>query len=329
MASDGMFKSIQDSISACLVDTTRTAGQIAGEDLAFQRSSNPSIGPLLDTQNTRLLNIARVLIESAVAGTGISPPELPNAEAVDDGWRGIVDVVDNLLERADACLDEYTGVIKRTNPTQKDTSKYTPLLRKQKPAKAYQDQNIPKPQLLFNTIPTNNETAPFIPLLRTKPNAIVPLEQSLDLFIPEDGLKEYDTHFYLSMRECPRPFKELINTLFRYKHPYETEINQARYPPSTYLKVDPIPFLPFESTTATYVDTPEAMLAMLAELKTAKEIAVDLEHHDTHSYIGLVSLMQISTREKDWVIDTLKPWREDLQVLNEVFTDPQILKVSI
>ena len=66
---------------------------------------------------------------------------------------------------------------------------------------------------------------------------------------------------------------------------------------------------------------------MLSELKKAKEIAIDLEHHDTHSYVGLVSLMQISTRERDWIVDTLKPWREDLQVLNEVFADPKILKV--
>lgn len=68
-------------------------------------------------------------------------------------------------------------------------------------------------------------------------------------------------------------------------------------------------------------------MEMLAELRTAKEIAIDLEHHDARSYIGLVSLMQISTREKDWIVDTLKPWRQDLQVLNEVFTDPKILKV--
>jgi exosome complex exonuclease RRP6 len=65
----------------------------------------------------------------------------------------------------------------------------------------------------------------------------------------------------------------------------------------------------------------------LSELKSAKEIAIDLEHHDVHSYHGLVSLMQISTRDKDWVVDTLKPWREELQILNEVFADPGILKV--
>jgi hypothetical protein len=67
---------------------------------------------------------------------------------------------------------------------------------------------------------------------------------------------------------------------------------------------------------------------MLQELKTSKEIAVDLEHHDARSYVGLVSLMQISTREKDWIVDTLKPWREDLQALNEVFADPNVIKVS-
>ena len=95
------------------------------------------------------------------------------------------------------------------------------------------------------------------------------------------------------------------------------------------MKAAPIPFLPYESSEATLVDTPETLLSVLDELKLANEIAVDLEHHDEHSYIGLVSLMQISTRDKDWVIDTLKPWRQKLQVLNQIFTDPKILKVRL
>ena len=75
------------------------------------------------------------------------------------------------------------------------------------------------------------------------------------------------------------------------------------------------------------MDTEQGVMVMLEELKKADVIAVDLEHHDMHSYVGLVSLMQISTRDKDWIVDTLKPWRENLSVLNEVFTDPNILKV--
>ena len=116
--------------------------------------------------------------------------------------------------------------------------------------------------------------------------------------------------------------------LYSYKHPYEVEITGSQYPPTVYTKSEPISSLPFESTKATLVDTPEALKAMLEELKQAKEIAVDLEHHDTHSFVGLVSLMQISTRNRDWIVDTLKPWRTDLQILNEVFADPNVVKVG-
>lgn len=113
----------------------------------------------------------------------------------------------------------------------------------------------------------------------------------------------------------------------RYNHPYKVEIENFRYPDFVHAISDPIHPLPFDSTQATLVDSREGVGAMLKDLKHAKEIAVDLEHHDAHSFIGLVSLMQISTRDQDWVVDTLKPWRTDLEVLNEVFADPKIVKV--
>lgn len=85
-------------------------------------------------------------------------------------------------------------------------------------------------------------------------------------------------------------------------------------------------YLPFDETEAIYVDDVDSLREMLEDLKEAKEIAVDLEHHDSRSYIGFVCLMQISTREKDWIVDTLK-LRSELQILNEVFADPNIIKV--
>ncbi len=67
---------------------------------------------------------------------------------------------------------------------------------------------------------------------------------------------------------------------------------------------------------------------MLDDLRRSDAIAIDLEHHSHRSYRGFVCLMQISTREKDWVIDTLVPEvREELSILNEVFTDPKVVKV--
>lgn len=113
------------------------------------------------------------------------------------------------------------------------------------------------------------------------------------------------------------------------QQPYESEIDGYRYPSSVYTSAEPILYHPFASTQATFVEDFDGVLEMLEELKTAKEIAIDLEHHDTHSYVGIVSLMQISTRDRDWIIDTLKPWRRKLSVLNEVFADPNIVKVRI
>lgn len=66
---------------------------------------------------------------------------------------------------------------------------------------------------------------------------------------------------------------------------------------------------------------------MLGKLRQAKEIAVDLEHHRHRSFNGFVCLMQISTRNNDFIVDTLT-LREDLEELNEIFTDPGILKVA-
>ncbi|KAI4202549.1 MAG: hypothetical protein LQ350_002492 [Teloschistes chrysophthalmus] len=301
MTAEPGFKELQGKISSALVKTTRTAGQIASDDLAFHRSINPEVDRLLDEQNKRLLALARDLNKSATAGTSTSPPQITNLESVEDGWRGIVDVVDSLFERADACLDEFTGVIKKLAPSRQDEPSTANAKRPLSKCE-YRFQNLPKPQRLFNTVPKNDETTPFKPLLQSKPNAAVSLQDSV---VTVTGLHG-STH---------------------YKHPYETEIAQSTYPDPAFVQSDPIPYLPFESTTATWVDTPEAVQDMLQHLKAAKEIAVDLEHHDLHSYVGLVSLMQISTREKDWIVDTLVPWREDLQVLNEVFTDPRIIKV--
>lgn len=99
------------------------------------------------------------------------------------------------------------------------------------------------------------------------------------------------------------------------------------YPERVFKQSEPIKYSPIDETSATWVDTYEGVLEMLEELKKAGEIAIDLEHHDYRTYIGLTCLMQISTRDKDWIVDTLKPWRHRLQVLNEVFADPSIIKV--
>lgn len=116
------FKSLQDQVQSALIATTRTAGQIASEDLSFHRSFNKEVGTALDEQSQRLLSLASALLKSAASIAELRAPVLEDADDVENNWRNVVDVVDSLLEKSDTCLDEYTGVIKRKDPTAIDQS---------------------------------------------------------------------------------------------------------------------------------------------------------------------------------------------------------------
>jgi exosome complex exonuclease RRP6 len=107
------FKSMQEQIQAALVKATRSSNSIAAEDLDFQRRSNPAAGDALDEASERLLALSTSLLKSATKGTNHAAPKLEDADDVDVHWSRVVDVIDTLLEKADTCLDEYTGLVKR------------------------------------------------------------------------------------------------------------------------------------------------------------------------------------------------------------------------
>jgi exosome complex exonuclease RRP6 len=195
------FKTLQDDISQALVSTTRSASHIGAADIAFQRSLNPEVGTQLDAQNARLLRLAQRLLANAAASSDAVGPKLSDVEAIDANWRGVVDVVDSLLEKADTSLDEYTGVVKRLSPGAEQVRplqlarQYRLLTGTQTPAKPRpniaEKKHIPKPQLLFEHVPTNSETGGFRPLLISKPHAKVPLEECLQTFKDRRGREQY------------------------------------------------------------------------------------------------------------------------------------------
>jgi exosome complex exonuclease RRP6 len=355
MESSQDFKTLQENIQSALVSTTRLANQIAAEDLSFQRTSNPAIAEELDDASLRLLSLTTSLLQSATKGTDAAAPSLEDADDVDVHWSRIVDIVDNLLEKADTCLDEYTGAIKRKSASADQQSAAPAKKSRFNLEQSIRHANVLKPQNAFEVKPNNHDVPPWKPVLTKKPHATVPLEKSVGTaFNDETQSTQYASpnpqpappgsteELQVQLLQIPskrrlqqivrcmskRAKKRNSNNKHRYKHPYETEINSLVYPQAVFQQRDPINYLPFESTTATFVDTFEGVLEMLEELKRATEIAIDTEHHDFRTYNGLLSLMQISTREKDWIVDTLQPWRHKLEVLNEVFANPKIIKVK-
>ncbi|KJZ77592.1 hypothetical protein HIM_02769 [Hirsutella minnesotensis 3608] len=294
------FKSLQEGIQKSLVSAVKTVNRIASEDLSFQRTINPDTAEQLDEQASRVLRLSTRLLQTAASACNVKAPALEDAEDIDMKWNFIVDVVDSVLEKADTALDEYTGIVKRREPMPAEPASASKKFKLA--SKAIRYANVSKPQDSFERKPDNFPTGPWKPILSKKPHAIQPLEKSLETFTTEGGSTQF-------------------------KHPYEVEITKMEYPARLFEIAQPIAPQPAESTNAIWVDTYEGVLDMLDKLKEANEIAVDLEHHDFRTYTGIVCLMQVSTREQDWIVDTLQPWRHKLEVLNQVFADPNIVKV--
>ena len=82
-----------------------------------------------------------------------------------------------------------------------------------------------------------------------------------------------------------------------------------------------------KATKLNYIDTEDQLNEFINIIvKSYNEISVDLEHHSKESYLGITCLIQISTRDEDYIIDSIK-LRSSLNRLNIIFTNPNILKV--
>ncbi|WFC99812.1 exosome nuclease subunit [Malassezia yamatoensis] len=327
-------------LSRVLSVVTQTAAQLpSSTDLDFYCSIDRGVQQSLQDARQRLGDIMlqmRRWIQEADPNVAESPLQDPEQVAAENTFTATVgDLVDYLLERADIYLDEYTGrrtVTSQSSDAQEPQSLGDASNGKQGmlfpdgplPAHIINAQ-IPHPQRLFTTQPDNRvDHAWSRPLRRGKPNAQVPLgwrdprwDTELDTLISGPYSVEGDPRL----------------------NPYYVEITSTDVPSSALETPQPQPPEPLDiqhptaSTEANpfhWVSTKDQLEAMQAHLAEdrVKEIAVDLEHHNKHSYLGIVCLMQISTRYGDYIVDTLSDEiRENAESLNEVFTDPSKVMV--
>ncbi|ODQ77937.1 hypothetical protein BABINDRAFT_14926 [Babjeviella inositovora NRRL Y-12698] len=284
-----------------LLGTVRASAALAAQDVNFYKSLDGGLAAQIELIAGKILDATNILIQLT---DDLADALESGAENLDDSWKTVANVLDNLFEKTDIAVDDNRRSRNKEAPVQERDSNMTYLedvsasLDRPKSAK-----RMGKPQLQFRVPVDNSESHAFKPLLTEKPHATVSLEEVSVMVTPE--LEEDPCYF---------------------PHPYAAEIDAQPYPSSILEVSEPIKSQPWETTSAIWVDTVEARDAMLVELRKALEIAVDLEHHDYRTYYGLVCLMQISTSEQDWIVDTLA-LRDDLQVLNEVFADPGVVKV--
>lgn len=157
---------------------------------------------------------------------------------------------------------------------------------------------VERPQNSF-TEKVDNSHEPFVPKITEKPNSVKPLA-----VLPE----------------------VMDSGMISYSHPYEFEIERFEPRQRDLKAVEAITPPSLESTPLQMIDSVADLNALVQKLKCCHEIAVDLEHHNYRSFQGFTCLIQISTRTEDFIIDALK-LRSKLSILNDVFTDPKMVKV--
>lgn len=297
-----------------LVGLIRLSSALNAKDINFYKSIDSGIKQQSDTANAEILSLLNKAISSAVTtSTDMEPADFVVSEDNDvENMKIISNVLDSLFDGVESGLghhyskkngasvpssssidDGYTYLDENDAKGTPSTSKLPHI-------------NVPKPQLQFGDRVDNTESHPFKPWITAKPNAIVPFEKSMQLVPAEDGVPEH------------------------YNNPYSYEIENQKYPEWIFEEIDqwePIPWK--ESPDPIWIDQPGQLDELLLEMHKCKVIGVDLEHHDYRTYYGLTSLMQITTEtHKDYLLDPLSPQLlPHLSVLNEVFTDPSIVKV--
>lgn len=208
------------------------------------------------------------------------------------------ELMDDALDRVDSSLNEpLTMTLNVSKPPSKDTL-----------------QEERRPQALFHD-PVDNRNFNWRPWIATGPRPQMP---PLNEMSRDDGTKNK-------------------------VHPLAMELEALRYS-SCQLEapMDPVPQpRSLDATPFLFVDDESTLAQMTCELSSCLQmvpspsldshpvLAIDLENHSYHSFSGFTSLIQMSTREKDYVIDPLVPLiRSKIgPALFPFLTQPSIVKI--
>jgi exosome complex exonuclease RRP6 len=293
MAEHIEFKKWKEELQQNLVHLTQSVKCIQPSEVPFLKSLPDNAKQLQIISDTLLANINRTIEFSSLQN---NVQIFDGIEDVEDRFEIAIETIDNLFEKANYFIDSTKPSTQKLKVIS-DTNQFTDTLVKHK--------HLLRPQLKFVDI-IDNSNSPWKPIISYKPNALKPL-QNLETVSPE-----MKTH--------------LQNMGGNYPHPYEYEIQNLEYPSYLFEHADPIIPMKLDEMEFVWVDKKEDLIAMNKDIVKHRELAVDLEHHDYRSFQGFSCLVQISTREKDYLVDALA-LRNEMHILNESFTNPKIVKV--
>ncbi|KAF7284180.1 exosome component Rrp6 [Rhynchophorus ferrugineus] len=290
----------------------------AGRDWNFYTTFD-SVKSVLNTEANHIIdNINLILTRNDVGGT------MRNM-TLESKTERLIDANDILLERVANNIDELNGIRKvNTEPVKLQTvsaelvkvngswnrsnAKFSvssslvtskePLHNSETRIRLLTAENIVRPQKLFKDKIDNTNENPWQPKIKEKPNSLKPL--SILLEEVEGGVE--------------------------FSHPYLYELERFNPPEDQLTSISITNPKPVNETPLIEITKQEQLHDLVEDLRKENVIAVDLEHHSYRSFMGITCLMQISTKDKDYLIDALT-LRSELWILNEIFTRPEIVKI--
>ena len=269
----------------------------------------------------RLLSAASSLVRAANAADEESRQALSSRRALLKGLsaqiRGVAGVSGSLEETISSLLSAAEDKMVASSSVEDKAEGEGEDVDSEDTSAQIQD----KPQQAWADDIDNDRFTPFKPKLETKPNSIAPLMMKMSRF-------EEDNDEVLGESLGPNNF---------YCHPYEHELQLLKYEKWQIEDASSISVAAYQkrlhdvTRPFTHVLTEDDFDQFVVELEArtkyeVKEIAIDLEHHSYRSFQGFTCLMQVSTRDRDWVIDTLS-CRPYMHRLNKIFTNPKVVKV--
>ncbi|XP_050206429.1 protein RRP6-like 3 isoform X2 [Mercurialis annua] len=108
-------------------------------------------------------------------------------------------------------------------------------------------------------------------------------------------------------------------------HPYEKEIAYLIENNSNGIEFDTIDLKEMKNDFV-WIETESQLKELADELSKQRVFATDTEQHGLRSFLGFTALIQISTRERDYLLDTIA-LHDFMGILRPVFADPRICKV--
>lgn len=308
-----------------------------GDEYDFYRSF-PGFQEFCESQGDKLLHCMSQLMQHH--GCRSQLRDRNKLTGLEERFDLVVDSNDVILERVGILLDEADGVNRTQQPVMpagfqppkivvSSWNRTGPGSGRRSGSRSetfhlLQAKNVARPQLKFKEKVDNSNT-PFVPKIFIKPNAKKPLPSYFtNKQIRKERPEDLDVPAALADFIHQQRTQEHVEDMFA--HPYQYELDHFTIPECLLSKPEPQMFKPMEETKCSFIDSLEDLVDLNEKLCKLSEFAVDLEHHSYRSFLGLTCLMQISTREEDFIIDTIE-LRSELYVLNEAFTDPAIVKI--